>query len=122
MGTPSPRQQGKAHDEGTPGARSLVRRALYNRSELRLGWRLGLFVGLVAALSEARLLLVRRLLGGADRAATYLVGGVLEVLILILCSWILGRIEGRTLAEFGCRGARCFAPGSGRAPYSAPRR
>jgi len=108
MGTGAPCQRMRANGEDAPRWRRLARRALFNGPELRPGWRLGLFVSLVAALSEARLVLVRRLLVGADRAVTYLVGGVLKFLILILCSWIIGRIEHRTLADFGLPWRRMF--------------
>jgi membrane protease YdiL (CAAX protease family) len=87
---------------------SLVHRALYGRSELRAGWRLLLFVGMVAALIYATNFIFGRLFSGADSTTTFLVFQVINFLIFLLASWVMGRIEGRTIAIYGLPWRKMF--------------
>jgi membrane protease YdiL (CAAX protease family) len=92
---------------GRPGggrsskAEPLIRRVFYSPSELRAGWRLCIFLVLVFALIKSGNILERQLLHGADHTTLYLASGVMDFLILMLASWIMGRIEGRTVADYG---------------------
>jgi len=57
-----------------------------------------IFLAIVMALINASNLMVRWLVHGADFATMFLVREVMAFLIFLLASWIMGRIEGRTIA------------------------
>jgi membrane protease YdiL (CAAX protease family) len=80
---------------------SVIHRLFYNRSELRAGLRLFIFLAVVIALINASKVTIRRLLPGADDTTSFLVREVLDFLIFLSASWIMGRIEGRTIADYG---------------------
>ena len=80
---------------------SIFHRMFYGPSELRAGWRLCIFLGIVVALINASNLLVRRLLSGADDTALFLIREVMDFLIFLLASWIMSRMERRTIADYG---------------------
>jgi uncharacterized protein len=80
---------------------SVIHRLFYNRSELRAGLRLFIFLAVVIALINASNVTIRRLLPGADDTTSFLVREVLDFLIFLSTSWIMGRIEGRTIADYG---------------------
>jgi membrane protease YdiL (CAAX protease family) len=80
---------------------SVLRRVFYGPSELRVGWRLGIFLAIVIALINATNLIVGRLLHSADRTTLFLLFLVINFLIFLFASWIMGRIEGRTIADYG---------------------
>lgn len=85
---------------GSTGA-SVLRRAFYNPRELRAGWRLLIFIGAVTALVSAENFTVAWLLPHADATTRFLIREVADFLILLLVSWIMGRIEHRTIADYG---------------------
>jgi uncharacterized protein len=80
---------------------SLFHRVFYSPSELRAGWRLLIFLAIVMAMINASNLTVGRLLHGADYATRFLVREATSFLIFLFASWIMGRIEGRTIADYG---------------------
>ena len=80
---------------------TVLRGVFCNPRELRAGWRLLIFLALVIALVNASNLIVRRLLHSADETALFLVREVMDFLIFLLASWIMGRIEHRTIADYG---------------------
>jgi membrane protease YdiL (CAAX protease family) len=91
-----------------PLSASVFHRMFYNRSELRAGWRLLIFLAIVIACINASNLAVRRLLHGADDTTLFLVREVMDFLIFLLASWIMGRIERRTIAEYGLPWRKMF--------------
>jgi len=80
---------------------SAFHRVFYGPSELRAGWRLCFFLAMVIALINATNWIVARLLPRADRITLFLVFLLINFLIFLLASWIMGRIEGRTIADYG---------------------
>jgi membrane protease YdiL (CAAX protease family) len=80
---------------------TIFRRIFYGPSELRAGWRLLIFLGIVSGLIKANNLLVGRLLLGVDTTALFLENEVMDFLIFLLGSWIMGRIEHRTISDYG---------------------
>jgi uncharacterized protein len=80
---------------------SVFHRVFYGPSELRAGWRLCIFLTIVIASINASNFMVRRVLSGADDTALFLVRELLDFLIFLLASWMMGRIESRTIAEYG---------------------
>ena len=87
---------------------SVFHRVFYGPSELRAGWRLFIFLAIVIAVINARNLIVRGLLHGADDTALFFVREVTDFLIFLLASWIMGNIEGRTIADYGLPRRRMF--------------
>lgn len=87
---------------------TVLHRVFYGPSELRAGWRLFLFLAIVIALINATNLAVRRLLPGADKTTLFLLFQVINFLIFLFASWIMGRIEGRTIADYGLPWRRMF--------------
>jgi uncharacterized protein len=87
--------------------RSVLQRAFYGPLELRAGWRLCIFLMIVFALIYASNLLIRRLLH-ADDVALFLLHEVLDFLIFLLASCTMGRIEGRTIADYGLPWRKMF--------------
>src|SRR5207245_8923602 len=70
-------------------------------ADLRAGLRLLIFLAIVIALSNVSNLIVRRVLHGADNTTFFLVREVMDFLIFLLASGIMGCIEGRTIADYG---------------------
>src|SRR5437899_9511753 len=87
---------------------SVLRRVFYGPSELRAGWRLLIFLAIVIALINVSNLMVRRVLHGADNTTFFLVREVMDFLIFLLASGIMGCIEGRTIADYGLPWRRMF--------------
>jgi uncharacterized protein len=88
--------------------KSVVHRALYGHSELRIVWRLCIFLALVVALITSGNLMIRRLLHGADDASVFLVHELMDFLIFLFASWLMGRIEGRTIVDYGLPWRKTF--------------
>jgi uncharacterized protein len=89
---------------------SLFHRTFYGHTELRAGWRLLMFLCITIPAIRAGNLLVGRLLperaaaeaaSGSDDTALYLIRLVVQLLVILLASWIMARIEGRTVANYG---------------------
>ena len=95
-------------DAAQPRNLSPFHRVFYGPSELRAGWRLFIFLAIVITLIYANNLIVRRLLHSADDTALFFVREVGDFLIFLLASWIMGNIEGRTIADYGLPRRRMF--------------
>jgi membrane protease YdiL (CAAX protease family) len=87
---------------------AVAHRVFYGPSELRAGWRLLIFLAIVIAAINASNLMVRRLLHGADDTALFLVRELMDFLIFLAASWIMGRIEGRTIGDYGLPWRKMF--------------
>src|SRR5262249_19418139 len=86
-----------------------LRGLFYNNSELRSGWRLAIYAGTITALTSlGNSIISHYLIPGGDRAALFLTREVMDLIIIIFVSWIMGRIEGRTLADYGFPWRRMF--------------
>jgi membrane protease YdiL (CAAX protease family) len=60
-----------------------------------------IFVVIVAGLMVAKAVLIRMLPHGSDQAANYLMDKILKFAIFLFASWIMARIEARTIADYG---------------------
>jgi hypothetical protein len=58
-------------------------------------------VGIVSALIYAMNFVIGRLLPGADRFALFLVFEVINLLVFLFARRVMGRIEGRSIADYG---------------------
>ena len=80
----------------------------YGRSDLRAGWRLLIFLVIVIACINATNFAVRRLIHAADDVTDFLVREVVDFLIFLFASRIMGRIEGRTIGDYGLPWQKMF--------------
>jgi uncharacterized protein len=87
---------------------SLLHRVFYGSQQLRAGWRLLLFLAIVVALVNTSNFAVRRALHGADNTALFLVREVMDFMVFLFASWSMGRIEGRSIADYGLPWRRMF--------------
>lgn len=87
---------------------SLIQRIFYGRSELRAGWRLLIFLALVIIFINISNLATRRLLPSADESVLFLLRELLDFLIFLFASWIMGTIERRTIGDYGLPWRRIF--------------
>ena len=85
-----------------------VRKLFYGPSELRAGWRFLIFAALVTGLMAAKTQCIRMLPHGTDQATSYLVDKTLKFAVFLLASWIMARIEARTIADYGLPWRRMF--------------
>src|SRR4029078_8377133 len=88
-------------DPGAPAGESFARRALFGPHGLRAGWRLLLFLVIVIPLEALLAFVARHLLHGADRSASFMVRELADFLIFVFASSMMGRLEHRTLADYG---------------------
>ena len=80
----------------------------YGRHELRVGWRLLIFVVIIMALMFAKAALIRRLPHTSDQAISYLLDKILKFAVILVASWIMGKIEARTIADYGLPWRKMF--------------
>jgi membrane protease YdiL (CAAX protease family) len=79
----------------------------YGPIELRVGWRLLIFVVIVLALMFAKAALIRKLhISGQE--VSYLLDKVLKFAVFLLASWIMAKIEARTIADYGLPWRKMF--------------
>lgn len=87
---------------------SVVHRVLCGPLKLRVIWRLLIFLAIVLALINTTNLILRKGLQGADDTTLFLVREVMDFLIFLFASGIMGHIEGRTIAAYGLSWRRMF--------------
>lgn len=86
----------------------MFRRLFYGQRELRAGWRLLIFLAIVIACLKASNVMTRRLLPGADDTTLFMVREVMDFLIFVMASWIMGRMESRTIGDYGLPWRKMF--------------
>ena len=82
-------------------APTFVRRVFYDTTELRAVWSLCLFSLLVLSMLYGGNFVARQFLQGAGPATLFFVREIRILLTFFFATWILGRIEGRSIAEYG---------------------
>ena len=87
---------------------SLSHRVFFGPCELRAGWRFLLFLIGVIAMTSACNYLLRLLLQGSGQVVKFLAFEVEDILIFLLASYIMGRFEDRTIADYGLPWRRMF--------------
>src|SRR6516225_5177038 len=83
-----------------PGS-TFARRVFYDTSELRPLWSLCLFGLLVLSMLYGGNFVVRQFLQGAGPATLFFVREIRIFLTFFFATWIMGQIEGRSIAEYG---------------------
>ncbi|MFY9732921.1 MAG: type II CAAX endopeptidase family protein [Candidatus Acidiferrales bacterium] len=94
------------HDPQTPPADSTPKRIFIGPHGLRAGWRLLIFMAIVVAMSRvARMIITRFFPAALDPVQMtpmrIIAPDVLFCIILAVAAWIMSKIEGRRLAEYG---------------------
>jgi membrane protease YdiL (CAAX protease family) len=85
-----------------------IRWLFYGRSELRAGWRLLIFLAIIFGLNAVKGVTDRMMARVMDKGTLFFTGEVLVFFIFLLGSWIMARIEGRKVADYGLPGSRAF--------------
>src|SRR6516165_4278340 len=80
----------------------------YGPLGLRVGWRLLIFVVMVVALMFAKAALLRKLLHNSDPVVGYLIDKTMKFGVILLASWIMAKIEARTIADYGLPWRKMF--------------
>jgi membrane protease YdiL (CAAX protease family) len=75
---------------------------------LRSGWRLLIFIGILAILFRVNSQLLWPMMHGLDEVIAYLARDVVDFLDFLLASWIMAKIEKRTIADYGLPWRRMF--------------
>lgn len=95
-------------DLAIPSNSSFWRYWFYGPSGLRAGWRLLIYVAFVVGLLRAEHWAARTYLAGIDEITDFLVNECATFLICLLGAWIMSKIEGRTIADYGLPWRRMF--------------
>jgi len=85
-----------------------MRRFFYGPAGLRAGWRLLIFIAIVEALIGIEGLLLRMFPPITDKITRGFFFEVSTILIVLLASSIMAKIEGRTIADYGLPWRRMF--------------
>ena len=93
-------------DPQPPPATSTIRRIFFGPNGLRAGWRLLIFIAIIVALSNgARLILKRFFPDALDPSQLtpmrVIAPDLLVCFILAVAAWVMSRIEGRKLGQYG---------------------
>jgi len=78
-----------------------LRGIFFGPNGLRAGWRLAFFIAIVCVLLRASSLVVNSLLHGLDSGVLWLIMEFMAFLDYLVASWIVGKFEKRTLADYG---------------------
>jgi membrane protease YdiL (CAAX protease family) len=92
----------------SPGRSGGLWSVLYGPRELRAGWRFLIFLAIVAGLIAATNALIALAFGKIDGSTSVLVRKILNFTCFLLASLIMGKLEGRTLADYGLPPQRAF--------------
>ena len=94
------------HDPHTPPADSTTKRIFIGSNGLRAGWRLLIFVAMIMAMSAVARMIIRRFFPAAldptQLTPMRIIAPDLVVcFILTVAAWIMSKIEGRRLGQYG---------------------
>jgi uncharacterized protein len=94
------------HDLETPPADSTTKRIFIGPNGLRAGWRLLIFMAIVMAMSTVARMIIRRFFPAALAPAQLtpmriIAPDLLFCFILAIAAWIMSKIEGRRLGQYG---------------------
>ena len=86
--------------EAAPSVQStFIRRLFYRDSELRAGWRLMIFLAMVIGLTSAGNLVLSHFLPDANSVPRFVVREIMDFVIFLIASAIMGRFERRSIGE-----------------------
>jgi membrane protease YdiL (CAAX protease family) len=84
----------------------ILRRVFYGPSELRAGWRLLIFAAIVYGLLQSQNFAARKWLRGIGNDANFVLFELASFLSFLLASWIMAKLEQRTVGDYGLPGRR----------------
>ena len=87
---------------------SHLHNVFFGPSEVRPVWRLLIFVVIVAGLMVVKAGVMRTLPHFSDTAFTYLADKILKFAVFLLATWIMARIEARTISDYGLPWRKMF--------------
>lgn len=101
------------HNAQTPPADSKVKRIFIGSNGLRAGWRLLVFLAIVLAMSRlGRMLIIRFFPAALDPVQLtpmrIIAPDLLVCFILAVAAWIMSKIEGRRLGQYGLPGSQAL--------------
>ena len=101
------------HDPQTPPADSTTKRIFIGPNGLRAGWRLLIFMAIVMAMSAIARMIIRRFFPDALDPAQLtpmriIAPDLLVCFILAVAAWIMSKIEGRRLGQYGLPGSEAL--------------
>jgi uncharacterized protein len=97
-----------------PSRKTGLRTWFFAPNGLRAGWRLLLFFGIVAALNASLRLIVSAILHRPSptqfqfTAKSLILAEASSFLLILLASWIMAKIEGRKIADYGLPARKAF--------------
>jgi uncharacterized protein len=102
----APREMTIRHDPHTPPADSKTKRIFIGPNGLRAGWRLLIFMAMVKAMATgAQMIFVRFFPAALDPTQLtpmrIIAPDLLFCLILAVAAWVMSKIEGRRLSQYG---------------------
>src|SRR6266478_4335119 len=68
---------------------------------LRAGWRLAIYVALVALLFQLKNIALRQLLHGSGEVVSYVVNKAAKLVVILLATSVMARIERRPFGSYG---------------------
>ena len=99
---------GNASSAASARSSSRLHNLFFGPSELRVGWRLLIFVVIVAGLIVVKAAVMGALPHFSDTAFTYLADKILKFAVFLLATWIMARIEARTISDYGLPWRKMF--------------
>jgi membrane protease YdiL (CAAX protease family) len=84
------------------------RSVFFGESELRAGWRFAIYAAIITLLFTSRGAIESRFLAGLDDATRYVINQASRFVLCLFASWIMARIEKRTIADYGLPWRRMF--------------
>lgn len=99
-----------------PGGTSGMNEFFFGSNGLRAGWRLLIFAAIIAAFLTAlhygsKLLSHRQQPQHAFSVTAIIIGEAIVFLLFLFASWVMSRIEGRTIGDYGLPARKAFQKG-----------
>ena len=103
------REMAIRHDPQAPPAHSTTNRIFIGPNGLRAGWRLLIFMAIIMAMSAVARMIIKRFYPAALDPTQLtpmriIAPDLLVCFILAVAAWIMSRIEGRRLGQYGLPG------------------
>jgi membrane protease YdiL (CAAX protease family) len=101
------------HDPQTPPAGSAIKRIFIGPNGLRAGWRLLMFLAIIMAMSAGAQMIIKRFFPAAFNPVQLtpmriIAPDLLVCFILAVAAWIISKIEGRRLGQYGLPGSEAL--------------
>ena len=85
-----------------------IKRLFYGPTELRAGWRLLIFIAIALALLTVKDLIFAKAMHEVDKYTVFAIGDAVAFLVFLVASWIMAKLEGRRIADYGLPWQKMF--------------